>query len=72
MRPWGPTTKGRERAFQLLVFGILGVGVGGGGFEGAPGAAVVGGEVGAVGAYGDPELCGWGSRLRRSGSRGVG
>ena len=36
---------------------FVGVGrIGGAGFEGAPVAAVVGGDVGAVGAYGYPEF----------------
>ena len=55
MRPWGPTAKGSERAFQFWSSGMClerwGLGVG---FEGAPVAAVVGGDVGAVGAYCDP------------------
>src|SRR5258708_1863691 len=38
---------------------VVGVGcVSGGGFEGAPVAPVVGGDVGAVGSDGDPSFCG--------------
>ncbi len=51
------------------------VGVGGlawAGPEGRPVPAVVPGDVGAVGAGGYPRFRGWGRRLRRSGSRGVG
>ena len=55
MRPCGPTTKGSERAFQFLSAsgGVLRAG-----FEGCPVFAVVAGDVGAVGAYGDPEFLG--------------
>lgn len=47
MRPWEPTTKGSESAFQLRSSGLMERGVG---VEGAPVAAVAGGDVGAVGA----------------------
>jgi hypothetical protein len=57
MRPLGPTTKGRERAFQFLSASCSSWGGGG---EGSPVAAVVGGDVGAVGAYGDPGFGGGG------------
>jgi hypothetical protein len=51
---------------------FVGVGwFGGGGFEGAPVFAVVAGDVGAVGAYGDPGF-GVGRVGDGSGSRGVG
>ena len=50
----GADDEGEGEGVPVLVFVGLGGGIGEVGFEGVPVAAVVGGDVGAVGAYGDP------------------
>src|SRR5579875_889584 len=53
----GAYDEGERKGVPVLV-GVGGIAGGGVGFEGAPVAAVVGGDVGAVGASGDPGVVG--------------
>ncbi len=55
MRPLGPTTKGSERAFQFLSASGASCALG---LRVRPVLAVVAGDVGSVGAYGDPGFSG--------------